>query len=245
MQDKAKEVACFSAYASGGEYNVFTEKSNRRMIRRCIDLSRLTPGARVADLGCGSGVFTRLLREEGLTALGLDLNQSLVTVGRQHNPHVAFMVGDVESLPLRTESMDGLLLSGIIHHLPDPRLFARECFRVLKPGGVFVAFDPNRRNPFMWLYRDPTSPFYSQNGVTPNERPIIARQIAGVFAAAGFDVSTDYCMAQYRSIASSSLRWALPVYNALDALLFSSHLVRPYRAFVLTRGIKPCRPFSP
>ena len=45
---------------------------------------------------------------------------------------------------------------------------------MLRPGGRFVAFDPNRMNPFMWLYRDRSSPFYSPVGVTQNERPVLA-----------------------------------------------------------------------
>ena len=46
---------------------------------------------------------------------------------------------------------------------------------MLRPGGRFVAFDPNRMNPFMCLYRDRSSPFYSPVGVTENERPVLAK----------------------------------------------------------------------
>ena len=46
---------------------------------------------------------------------------------------------------------------------------------MLKPnGGRFVAFDPNRMNPFMWLYRDRASPFYSSVGVTENDCAVLA-----------------------------------------------------------------------
>ena len=82
-------------------------------------------------------------------------------------------------LPFATASFDGILLSGIVHHLPDPKRCAAEVFRVLRPGGRFVAFDPNRMNPFMWLYRDRSSPFYSSVGVTENERPVLAKAVAG------------------------------------------------------------------
>jgi SAM-dependent methyltransferase len=40
-----------------------------------------------------------------------------------------------------------------VHPLPDPARCGSEVFRVLKPGGSFVAFDPNRLNPLMYLYR--------------------------------------------------------------------------------------------
>ena len=38
----------------------------------------------------------------------------------------------------------------------------------------------------MWLYRDRSSPFYSSVGVTENERPVLAREVAAIFERAGF-----------------------------------------------------------
>jgi len=238
-QDKRQEVACFSRYADAGEYNVLTASSSEVLVARCVALGGIKAGALIGDLGCGSGVFTHLLRQQGLRVFGLDLSVSLLAAARRAHPDMSFVAGDVEGLPLRSESVDGLLLSGLIHHLPDPRGLASECYRVLKPGGAFAAFDPNRRNPFMWLYRDRASPFYSANGVTPNERPIVADRIARIFRDAGFTTSVDYVSVQYRHIASSVLRVALPVYHTLDALLFRPAVAKPYRAFVLTSGIKP------
>ena len=147
--------------------------------------------------------------------------------------------GDVEHLPFPTASLNGVLLSGIVHHLPDPSACAAEVYRVLRPGGRFVAFDPNRLNPFRWLYRDRNSPFYSSVGVTPNERPVLAHSIAATFRAAGFSVQTDYLSnLRYRYVASSRVRWLLPVYNAIDAALFAPPFMRPLRSFVLTSGEK-------
>ncbi len=57
---------------------------------------------------------------------------------------------------------------------------------MLRPGGRFVAFDPNRMNPFMWLYRDRASPFYSSVGVTENERPVLAERGSGDLPGRGF-----------------------------------------------------------
>ncbi len=239
QQDKLAERAFFSRHANAGQYNALTEKSSRSLIRRCLELSGLKPGSMTLDLGCGSGVFTQLLQERGLQVAGLDLSEALVAVGKQRAPHLPFIVGDAETLPVRSGTLDGLVLSGLIHHLPDPAPLAREAYRVLKPGGVFAAFDPNRHNPFMRLYRDRSSPFYSCKGLTPNERPIIAGQVARVFGGAGFSVSTDYCSVAYRYIASAGLRWILPLYNLAEAVLFHWTFLKPYRAFVLTYGVKP------
>ena len=89
----------------------------------------------MADLGCGSGVFTDLLRRQGCDAVGLDISPKLDRAGAAKYPGVDFLEGDVEHLPFPDASLDGVLLSGIVHHLPDPARCAAEAFRVLRPGG--------------------------------------------------------------------------------------------------------------
>jgi ubiquinone/menaquinone biosynthesis C-methylase UbiE len=239
-QDKQKEVAFFDGHAATDAYDVFTPETNVRLITTCARLAGFRTGTRIADLGCGSGVFTDLLHRQGFEAVGLDLSPKLIGLARRKYPGVEFLEGDVEHLPFPDNSLDGVLLSGLVHHLPDPSRCAGEVFRVLKSGGSFVAFDPNRMNPFMYLYRDRSSPFYSPVGVTENERPVLAHKVAAVFGQLGFKVGTDYISdLSYRYLASSGLRWLLPAYNALDRALFAPDFMKPLRAFVLTFGQKP------
>jgi SAM-dependent methyltransferase len=238
-QDKQKEIAFFDEHAAGDAYDVFAAESNARLIAAIARLARLAPGARVADLGCGSGVFTDLLNRNGFSAVGLDLSPKLIEVGRTKYAGIELVEGDVECLPFPTASFDGVLLSGIIHHLPDPARCAAEVFRILRPGGHFVAFDPNRMNPFMWLYRDRSSPFYSSVGVTDNERPVLAREVATIFQHAGFTVGTEYISnLRYRYVASARMRRLLPLYNAIDGVLFAPSFMKSFRSFVMTFGEK-------
>lgn len=240
QQDKQKEIAFFDRHAAADEYDVFAPEANARLIDAFVRLSGLPKGARVADLGCGSGVFTNLLHQAGFDSIGVDLSPKLIAVGRAKYPHLRLIEGDIEKLPFPSGTLDGALLSGVVHHLPDPRKCAAEVFRVLRPGGMFVAFDPNRMNPFMWLYRDRSSPFYSSVGVTENERPVIASEVAKVFQEAGFNVSTDYIGAlAYRYVASARTRLLLPAYNFVDAMIANLGFLRRIRPFVLTSGVKP------
>jgi len=240
-QDKGKEIAFFDAHGESDEYyDVFTPQANERLITAFMRLSGLPPGAHVADLGCGSGVFTELLRRRGYQSVGLDISSKLVALGRRKYPGLELIEGDAENLPFESASLDGVLLSGLVHHFPDPRRLAIEVKRVLKNGGRFVAFDPNRMNPFMWLYRDRASPFYSSIGVTENERPILAWRVAEVFHSEGFRVQTDYLAGlAYRYVASRRTRALLPVYNFIDNVVFNLTIMRPLRPFVLTSGEKP------
>jgi len=244
QQDKQREIAFFDRHAAADDYDVFAPQATARLIDAFVRLSALPARARVVDLGCGSGAFTHLLRRAGYDCVGLDISGKLVEAGRRKHPGIQFLQGDIEHLPFADASFDGVLLSGVVHHFPDPSRCAAEVFRVLRPQGRFVAFDPNRMNPFMWLYRDRASPFYSSFGVTANERPVLAREVAGVFVRAGFEVSSHFLSGlAYRYVASARARFVLPIYNLIDAGVFGLPVMERLRPFVLTAGVKrPARP---
>src|SRR5581483_2016739 len=130
-QDKAKEIGFFNRHAAESEYNVFTDRSNRRLVAACLKLADLQAPGRVADLGCGSGVFSSILSERGFECYGVDIAYALTALGRKLYPKVTFLTGDIEALPFESSLLDGVLLSGVVHHLPDPRVCAREVYRVL------------------------------------------------------------------------------------------------------------------
>jgi ubiquinone/menaquinone biosynthesis C-methylase UbiE len=238
-QDKQKEIAFFDGHAAADDYDVFTPQASTRLAEAFVNLTGLKPGARVIDLGCGSGTFTALLARAGYDCVGLDISAKLLEVGRRKHPQIEFVAGDIEHLPFPAESFDGALLSGVVHHFPDPSPCAKETFRLLRSRGRFLAFDPNRMNPFMWLYRDRASPFYSSVGVTPNERPVLAREVRVTFARAGFSVTSHYLSGlAYRYVASSRARLVLPIYNFIDSAVFGLPLMERLRPFVLTAGEK-------
>ena len=99
VQDKQKEIAFFDAHAASDEYDVFTPEASARLISAFVRLSGLPRGARVADLGCGSGVFTDLLRRAGYSGIGLDISPKLVALGRSKHPGLELIEGDAENLP--------------------------------------------------------------------------------------------------------------------------------------------------
>jgi SAM-dependent methyltransferase len=236
-QDTQAEINFFTTYAEQGEYDVLTERTSKDIIARCVELGGWHTDMSIVDLGCGSGGLTRFLRQRGLRTVGIDICAPLVAIG--HRTHdLALVVGDVQNVPLADASCDGVLLSGLIHHFPNPEPLLREVYRILKPGGSFASFDPNGRNPFMWLYRDHASPLYSARGVTPNERPIDGRRIAERARVLGFHMTMSYCSVGFTYVESSALRWLLPMYNWCESLLFSPTWLASRRAFVLMSGVK-------
>ena len=165
----------------------------------------MRPPARVADLGCASGTFATILRREGFRCAGIDISHAMTALGRRQHPTVSFVTGDIEALPFGSGSLDAVFLTGVLHHLPNPSACAQEVFRVLRPGGAFVAFDPNGANPFFYLYRDPDSPL-SAEGSQPEQRPALA-VISTRILEAGIQVNCDYLSGlAIQQIASAALR---------------------------------------
>lgn len=239
IQDKQKEIDFFDHF-SEKEYNVFTDKANDKIIDKVIEVGQFKSGDYLADLGCGSGVFTELMASRGFNMVGVDLSYTLTKYAKDHT-NLAFFQGDVEFLPFKDNSLDGIMLSALLHHLPDITKCMTEVKRVLKPGGRFVAFDPNRLNPFMYLYRDKSSPFYSNKGVTENERPVLPNALSECYQQVGFKNSGSAFVSglSYRYIASKVMRQVLPVYNWLDHILFKPSFLKKYRVFVFSYGQKP------
>jgi len=97
-------------------------------------LTALVPaGARVADVGCGPGHHTRLLRERGLRATGFDLSyEMLASIG---TPGV--VQADMRALPAAGGAFDAIWCAASLLHVPRPavpQVFA-EFARILSPGG--------------------------------------------------------------------------------------------------------------
>lgn len=109
----------------------------------------LRPGEIVIDLGCGGGIDALLaayaVGPPG-KAIGLDVLPEMLEVAAQNAgeagiTNVEWLQGDLEAIPLPDESVDVALSNGVVNLSPrKSRVFA-EIFRILRPGGRFVAAD--------------------------------------------------------------------------------------------------------
>ncbi|MGY0233729.1 class I SAM-dependent DNA methyltransferase [Longispora urticae] len=104
------------------------------------ELVRATGGGPVADIGCGPGHTTALLRELGADAFGIDLSPEMVGIARREHPDARFEVGSMTDLDLGDDALAGVLAWWSLIHIPDEAVpgVLGGFHRVLRPGGVLA-----------------------------------------------------------------------------------------------------------
>ena len=108
----------------------------------------LTSDSHVLDLGSGLGGPARTLAEvTGCTVTGVDLTPEFCEVATALSEwtglsdRVSFQVGDATATGLPHASVDAALSVHVAMNIPDKAALYAEAFRVLRPGGRFVAYD--------------------------------------------------------------------------------------------------------
>jgi MPBQ/MSBQ methyltransferase len=120
---------------------------------RWSGLDRLSPGARLLDVGCGIGGSARILaRDYGFDVLAISISPAQIARARALTPstlagHCQFAVMDALHLDLADASFDAVWSVEACPHMPDKQRYADELLRVLRPGGLLAVADWNRRDP--------------------------------------------------------------------------------------------------
>lgn len=114
--------------------------------------NRVPEGAVVADLGCGPGELAARLAERACLVIGVDNAPNMIEratarfCGTELETRVSLRQGELTQLPLREEEAQVVVLSMVLHHLPDPLAALNEARRVLAPGGLLLVADFDRHN---------------------------------------------------------------------------------------------------
>lgn len=158
-----------------------------------FDLLRLAPGARTADVGCGTGDDVRSLLDrvgpEG-EAVGFDLSEAMLAQARARHAGIQgirFAAAHSDGLDATDAYFDGIRADRVLIHVPIPASTLKEMLRVTRPGGRIVISEPDM--PGCWAASDDygTTDRVMREIANSCRHPYLARDLWAMFKDAGLD----------------------------------------------------------
>lgn len=120
-------------------------------------------GLDAADIGAGSGRATRLLAEMGARAVGVEPNPDAVAAAEAKGGGPRYLIGTAEATGLPAASVDIVLFSYSLHHVPDMPGALAEAERILRADGRIAVLEPEAGDPLYPAVRliDDEAPVYA------------------------------------------------------------------------------------
>jgi D-aspartate ligase len=185
-------------YRRSDVYAVIHQERRLRVLD-WVDGLGLEAGASVLEVGCGAGLTSLTLAQNGFEVDATDSVDAMIERARERavaagvSERLRTSIADVHALRFEDEAFDLALAMGVIPWLHSPATALGELSRVLKPGGYLIVnadnrlrltqlFDP-RRNPWLAPARRPARRILTGLGVVTADRtgPEIVQHLSGEF----------------------------------------------------------------
>ena len=142
------------------EQQRLVEQAEHWRHRLIADGTRLAPGTRLLEIGCGVGAVLAVLGQEfpGIRLHGVDIEPKQLDFARGHleraGVEATLLEADAHALPFEDESFDHVWMMWFLEHVADPPGVLREARRVLAPGGAITAIEVD----YATARADPSTP---------------------------------------------------------------------------------------
>lgn len=119
------------------------KKMMQPVFQRAIRLlQQYKGGGRLLDVGTGFGFFLAEMKNKGWEVMGVEISQKGMDYARDVLG-VRVCPGPLEKVGFPASHFDAITGFYVIEHLPHPMAFLKECYRILKPGGIVLLRYPH------------------------------------------------------------------------------------------------------
>ena len=163
------EIARFSAQAASwwdpmGPFRALHELAPLRLRYVCDQSMSLLKkgcaegalkGLHILDLGCGGGLMSEAMAEQGAQVTGVDASEKAIDIAREHalagGFSIDYRVSTAEALVKSGERFHVITALEIVEHVRDLKSFMEAACALLKPDGLLIVATMNRtRRSFLW-----------------------------------------------------------------------------------------------
>ena len=190
-----------------------------RLVDCLLDLLQLPPGSTIADIGAGTGGYSRAIAERGFLVYAVEPSEVMRSQAVPH-PQVQWLDGYAEAIPLPDNSVDAAICILALHHFTDLEATLQEMRRVVRGAIAFFTFDSQARQdfwlddyfPFLWEYDEAS--FFPRNYIISliqstfnkavNVYPFpLPPDLTDLFLAAGWQRPEIYLNPEIRAVMSA------------------------------------------
>jgi ubiquinone/menaquinone biosynthesis C-methylase UbiE len=128
------------SYDRDGEYVVgrpILQAIEKRLLQECCL-------GEVAEFGCGTGYWTRVIAGSAQRVIATDLSDDMLEIAQDQLrgfQNVKIQKADCARAPLPQEGFDSVLMANLLHVIDRPLRCLQEGYRILREGGVLIAID--------------------------------------------------------------------------------------------------------
>lgn len=181
--ENAEPYAEYLRCASGVE----TIAAGKRARDRLLGLG---PGGRALEVCCGLGEDARRLAGlvgPGGSVVGLDASRALLERARKDASELTWVLGDAHQLPFENSSFDAARIERALQHVGEPERVLAEMVRVVRPGGIVLACEPDWGTLALSTERQDLADALAATAEASIVHPRVGRALPGLFVDRGLE----------------------------------------------------------
>lgn len=185
MKHETKKADYSKIASSYDEGRRLLEQNTSLWMNLISTYSGAGPGARVLDLGCGTGRFAVPMSTQlDYRVTGVDSSPDMLEKARAKDPdgRMTWEVGNADDIRYGEASFEMVFISHLMHHVDDPSQVVKSCHRIIADGGtVLIRYGAIER-----IREDPEHVFFPEVLTFDEARTPSISMVEGWMTAEGF-----------------------------------------------------------